>query len=245
VQQTIAHSSSELEADYGEVQYFPPSWSSLLLALPSCCLAYQNQMQVPNVYQELRPQLKTVRMMSLILATSIFGLILPMYLATSFAGYYMFRGQTPADVLVGPYASSETQIYVARLVLCANAVFRIPVNHFTARSALYTLWKRFSGKESEANETTFSGSLFWMEVLTYSAIMAVLGTMLNSLAIVLDIMSGTCAMTVMFFIPAMFLLTVMKHSAFYRGWQVLAYIFFAVGVSIAVVSLIDVFESLS
>lgn len=243
VQQTLVHASSELEEDYGEIQYLPPSWSSLLLALPSACLSYQNQMQVPNIYAELRPELKTVRKMALIIATSILCLILPMYLATAFAGYYMFRNQTPADVLVGPYAKTETQIFAARLLLCLNAVFRLPVNHFTARSALYTLWQRFSGKQFSANETTFSGTVFWVEVLTFSAITVSLGMMLNSLAIVLDIMSATCAMAVMFFIPGLFLLKGMKQSEFYRQWKVLAYVFIAVGGSLALVSTRDVIHS--
>merc|ERR1719502_48639 len=111
----------------------------------------------------------------MIIFTSILCLILPMYLATAFAGYYMFRSQTPTDVLIGPYASTETQIFAARLLLCVNAVFRLPVNHFTARSALYTLWQRFSGKQFSANETTFSGTMFWVEVLTFSAITVSLG----------------------------------------------------------------------
>lgn len=243
MQQTFVHSSSELEADYGEVQYFPAPWSSLFLALPSSCLAYQNQMQVPNIYAELKPQLKNVKMMSLIIATSIFGLILPMYLATAFAGYYMFREQTPSDVLVGPYAQTETQIFAARLLLCANAVFRVPVNHFTARSALFTLWQRYTGKES--SDTTFSGSVFWMEVLTYSAIMTGLGLALTDLTIVLDIMSATCAMAVMFFIPGLFLIKGMKQSPNYCSWSVLAYVFIAVGGFVAVVSLHDVYLALS
>merc|ERR1719265_2040517 len=109
----------------------------------------------------------------MMVATSIVCLILPMYLATALAGYFMFRGATPSDVLVGPYAQTETQIFAARLLLCVNAVFRVPVNHFTARSALYTLYTRYSGQSS--GETGFSGSLFWLEVLTFSLIMAGLG----------------------------------------------------------------------
>jgi amino acid permease len=243
VQQTLAHSSSQLEKDYGEVQYFPSSWSSLLLALPSCCLAYQNQMQVPNVYAELKPELKNVRTMSKIIATSIVCLILPMYLATAIAGYFMFRSQTPPDVLIGPYAATETQIFVARLLLCANAVFRVPVNHFTARSALYTLYQRYSGKQS--SETTFSGSLFWAELLSYSAIMIGLGLVLTSLDIVLDIMSATCAMAVMFFIPALFVLKGMGQSKDALKWQTLAQVMIIVGAGVAVVSLSDVIKSLA
>merc|ERR550537_1335616 len=94
IQYTVTSSPEEQEAN-GEVEYFPPSWASLLLALPSACLSYQNQMQVPNIYAELRPELKNVKTMSKIIATSICCLILPMYLATAFAGYYMFRSQTP------------------------------------------------------------------------------------------------------------------------------------------------------
>jgi hypothetical protein len=84
-------------------------------------------------------------------------------------------------------------------------------------------------------------------VLTFSVIMVMvgLGIMLNSLPIVLDVMSATCAMAVMFFIPALFLLTVMKNSEFYRRWEVLACVFIVFGASLAVVSLIDVVQSLS
>merc|ERR1719161_2172985 len=91
-------------------------------------------------------------------------IILPMYLTTAIAGYYMFRSQTPADILIGDYPASAQQIFIARLLLCVNAVFRVPVNHFTARSALYTLWGRYSGTQPSPDETTFSGNLFWMEV---------------------------------------------------------------------------------
>jgi len=234
VQQTLAHPASELEDQYGEAHDFPVKWASLLLALPSCCLSYQNQMQVPNIYAELRPDLKTVPMMSKMIATSILCIILPLYLTTAFFGYYMFRAQTPADVLEGPYAQTESQIFAARMLLCLNAVFRVPVNHFTARSALFTLWQRFSGKES--SESTFSGSLFWVEVLTFSAIMVMLGTMLKSLVIVLDIMSATCAMAVMFYIPGLFLIKCMKNSKNYGAWKALAYVFFVVGACITAVS---------
>merc|ERR1719326_809158 len=96
---------------------------------------------------------------------------MPLYLLTAFFGYYMFRAQTPADVLEGPYAQTESQIFAARMLLCLNAVFRVPVNHFTARSALFTLWQRFSSKQPLAGETTFSGYLFWVEVLTYAVVM--------------------------------------------------------------------------
>merc|ERR1719160_1857818 len=177
--------------------------------------------------------------------TSIICLILPMYLATAIAGYYMFRSQTPPDVLVGPYAQTETQIFAARLLLCVNAIFRLPVNHFTARCALYTLWQRHSGNQFSMNETTFSGSLFWVEVLTYSVIMAGLAMLLNSLDIVLDIMSGTCAMAVIFFIPALFLLKGMKGSKYAQWWQALAQIFIVIGAILAVVSWSNVIQSLS
>jgi amino acid permease len=242
VQQTLAHSSSDLEEKYGDVHFFPPAWSTLLLALPSCCLAYQNQMQVPNIYAELRPELKNLKTMSMIIATSIVCLILPMYLGTAIAGYFMFREQTPSDVLVGPYAQTETQIFAARMLLCVNAVFRVPVNHFTARSAMYTLWQRYSGKPFPESQTTFSGTVFWAEIFVYSCIMVGLGMVLNSLATVLDIMSATCAMAVMFFMPALFLFKG-KSQFESKGWQYLASAFMVVGASVAVVSTYAVIES--
>jgi amino acid permease len=235
VQQTLAHPASELEAEYGDVSYFPPTASSLMLALPSACLSYQNQMQVPNIYAELRPELKNVKSMAKMIFTSIACIILPLYLTTAFAGYFMFRAQTPADVLEGPYAQTETQIFAARMLLCLNAVFRVPVNHFTARSALYTLYKRFSGVESD--EPTFSGRLFWIEVLTFSSIMIGIGMMLKSLVVVLDIMSATCAMAVMFYIPGLFLFKCMNKSPYYTAWKCLACVFFCVGACLTVVSL--------
>jgi amino acid permease len=173
--------------------------------------------------------------MAKMIFTSIACIILPLYLTTAFAGYFMFRAQTPADVLEGPYAQTETQIFAARMLLCLNAVFRVPVNHFTARSALYTLYKRFSGVESD--EPTFSGRLFWIEVLTFSSIMIGIGMMLKSLVVVLDIMSATCAMAVMFYIPGLFLFKCMKQSQYYGAWKCLACVFFIVGACLTVVSL--------
>jgi amino acid permease len=115
------------------------------------------------------------------------------------------------------------------------------VNHFTARSALFTLWERFGGKKSSEEVTTFEGSLFWSEVSVFSGIMIVLACMLTSLDVVLDIMSATCAMAVMFFIPGLFLIKG-KMSA---SWQVLAWSMIAVGASLAVVSTGDTIVKLS
>jgi len=68
---------------------------------------------------------------------------------------------------------------------------------------------------------------------------------LKSLDVVLDIMSATCAMAVMFFIPALFLLKGMSHSAYATWWQLLAQAFIIVGGAVAVVSMSDVVRSLS
>jgi len=82
-----------------------------------------------------------------------------------------------------------------------------------------------------------------VEVLTFSFITVSLGMLLNDLSIVLDIMSATCAMAVMFFIPGLFLLKGMKQSEYYRQWKMLAYVFMAVGGSLALVSTRDVIHS--
>merc|ERR1739848_504051 len=100
----------------------------MLLAFPSMCLAFQYHMQVAQIYGELRPEIKTVRNMAWIVFAAK-CLIVPIYLATAFAGYFMFRGYTPPDILAGPYAQSATGILLARLLVSLNAVLGVPLYH--------------------------------------------------------------------------------------------------------------------
>jgi amino acid permease len=240
VQQVLSHSTEEQEAKYGPVTFFVPS-ISMCLALPSVCLAFQNQMQVPAIYAELRPEIKSVRNMAKIIIASK-CIIIPMYVTTAFAGYYMFRTQTPPDVLDGAFAQSAVQIFVARLLLAFCAILRVPINHHTARSAVITLWKRI--KQPEASETAPEPplSFFLVEVVVFSAIMITLAMMLTSLDVVLDIMSATCAMAVMFFMPGLFFLKGQKNIT--SGWRTLSYAFMVIGASMACVSMCDVVANL-
>jgi amino acid permease len=153
----------------------------------------------------------------------------------------MFRSQTPADILEGPYEQSATSIFVARLVNALVAILRVPVNHHTGRSSVYTLWESFSRKQPLTSEPTEPTRCFLMvEVVTFAVLMVVLAMHIRSLAVALDIMSAACAMPVMFWMPGLFFL--LKGQSHSLGWRVLAYVFMAIGVVLAAVSIGDVFK---
>eukprot|EP00747_Dinoflagellata_sp_TGD_P153668 gnl/TRDRNA2_/TRDRNA2_177417_c2_seq16.p1 gnl/TRDRNA2_/TRDRNA2_177417_c2~~gnl/TRDRNA2_/TRDRNA2_177417_c2_seq16.p1 ORF type:complete len:433 (+),score=58.39 gnl/TRDRNA2_/TRDRNA2_177417_c2_seq16:48-1301(+) len=243
VQQAMSSHSWDLEEKHGEVEFFVPSWT-MCLALPSICLAYQNQMQVPAIYAELRPELKTPRKMAWIIFASK-CIIVPMFLATAFAGYYTFRSQTPADILQAPYDQSATCIFVARMLLAFCAILRVPINHFTARSATFTLWNTFCVKQTSSGEDANPSaeppkSVVWAEVATYTMLMILLAMSITSLDVVLDLMSATCAMAVMFFVPGLFFLKRRSLSEVTLGWRLLALIFMVIGFCLAVVSMGDI-----
>eukprot|EP00747_Dinoflagellata_sp_TGD_P153674 gnl/TRDRNA2_/TRDRNA2_177417_c2_seq6.p1 gnl/TRDRNA2_/TRDRNA2_177417_c2~~gnl/TRDRNA2_/TRDRNA2_177417_c2_seq6.p1 ORF type:complete len:479 (+),score=68.06 gnl/TRDRNA2_/TRDRNA2_177417_c2_seq6:106-1542(+) len=243
VQQAMSYPSLDLQEEHGQIELFVPSWT-MCLALPSICLAYQNQMQVPAIYAELRPELKTPRKMAWIIFASL-CIIVPMFLATAFAGYYTFRSQTPADILQAPYDQSATCIFVARMLLAFCAILRVPINHFTARSATFTLWNTFCVKQTSSGEDANPSaeppkSVVWAEVATYTMLMILLAMSITSLDVVLDLMSATCAMAVMFFVPGLFFLKRRSLSEVTLGWRLLALIFMVIGFCLAVVSMGDI-----
>jgi len=90
-----------------------------------------------------------------------------------------------------------------------------------------------------------SPCFFYVEVVTYLVFMVILAMVLTSLDVVLDIMSATCAMAVMFILPGLFFLTGERlPQATYR-WQVCACAFIVIGAAMAIVSAGDVVSKLS
>jgi amino acid permease len=77
-----------------------------------------------------------------------------------------------------------------------------------------------------------------MEVLVFSLLMVVFASSIRSLAVGLDIMSATCAMAVMFFMPGLFLLK--GQSSECPRWSALARAFMGIGAVLSVVSAADV-----
>jgi amino acid permease len=115
------------------------------------------------------------------------------------------------------------------------------------------------GREFQANAKTFwkvrlckttpwtnhLHVFFYVEVVTYSVFMVILAMVLTSLDVVLDIMSATCAMAVMFILPGLFFLTGERlPQATYR-WQMCACAFIVIGTAMAIVSAGDVVSKLS
>jgi len=234
VQQAITQPTEKVE-EYGQLQGFVPSWS-IIQALPLVCLAFQNQMQVPSIFAELHPKIKTVRKMSMAIIAS-YCIIVPMYLATAFGGYYMFRSATTPDILDSPYDQNTMSVFVARLFVALVAILRVPVNHHTARSALFTLWESSSLTQPHSptqKRQQIPERLWRMELLVFSLLMVLLASSIRSLAIGLDIMSATCAMAVMFFMPGLFLLSSQKSQC--PRWSALARGFIAIGAVLSVVS---------
>eukprot|EP00746_Dinoflagellata_sp_MGD_P003554 gnl/MRDRNA2_/MRDRNA2_106896_c0_seq1.p1 gnl/MRDRNA2_/MRDRNA2_106896_c0~~gnl/MRDRNA2_/MRDRNA2_106896_c0_seq1.p1 ORF type:complete len:486 (+),score=75.53 gnl/MRDRNA2_/MRDRNA2_106896_c0_seq1:99-1556(+) len=233
VQQAFAQPTEKVE-EYGQLEGFVASWS-VIQALPLVCLAFQNQMQVPSIFAELHPSIKTVRTMSMAIIAS-YCIIIPMYVATAFGGYYMFRSATTPDILQSPYNQNAISVFVARLFVALVAILRVPVNHHTARSALFTLWESssFTRPHTPTKREEIPQNLWKMEVMMFSLLMVVLASWIRSLAVGLDIMSATCAMAVMFFMPGMFLLRGQGSES--SRWSALARAFIGIGTVLSVVS---------
>lgn len=163
-------------------------------------------------------------------------IITPMYVATALGGYYTFRSATTQDILQSPYNQSAISVFVARLFVALVAILRIPVKHHVARSALFSLWESssFNRPHTPSKRQEIPQSYWWMEVVVYSVLMVLIASCIRSLAVALDIMSATCAMAVMFFMPGLFLLK--GQSSECPRWSALARAFMGIGIVLTVVS---------
>jgi len=215
--------AEKIEEEHGPIRFFIPSWS-VLVAFPNVALSMQCQIQVPPIFNELRPELKTVRLMTGAIAVA-YMIMMGLYVAIAFFGYYTFRGDTPPNILNAPYDQS-VDITIARVCLTVVAICSLPVNHFPVRSALHSLLQAFPSLSSPV----ISQKFFWGETLSFFVLMVVAAIGIPTLNVLNDIMGATAGMAVIFILPGLFLLKGGSTSGITTGWRTMAIPFLVIGV---------------
>lgn len=191
-------------ADRGPAELAVWSWKAFI-AVPNIFLSLQCQIQVPSIFAALRPELKTTRTMTSVIASS-HVVIFTCYLLTAFFGYYTFRAQTPTNIMSADYDQSSAPILIARVFLAVVAICSIPINHFPARSALHELLGLCRGEEDGAAREApgqMSRRFILLETSIWFVLMLAMGITIPNLDVLNDILGTTAGVSVIFLLPGL------------------------------------------
>eukprot|EP00750_Incisomonas_marina_P002499 INCI12376.1.p1 GENE.INCI12376.1~~INCI12376.1.p1 ORF type:complete len:614 (-),score=70.82 INCI12376.1:223-1797(-) len=119
-------------------------WGALY-GIPNICLSYQCQIQTIEVYSELKPKIRSVKLMMCAVATAV-TLEVIVYSAAALFGFVTFLGETPTNILSANYGGSDILVEVARMCVMVVMIVQFPVNHFPARSAVWELYSALSAR---------------------------------------------------------------------------------------------------
>jgi amino acid permease len=104
------------------------AWPSLVLAVPNVMLSLQAHIQIPSIYADMRPSLRSVNAMTAA-AAAAYALIAALYGIIAVFGLLTFRRDTQPNIMECDYRAGDPSIVAARACLALTAVFSIPVNH--------------------------------------------------------------------------------------------------------------------
>jgi len=98
------------------------NWNNLnhwgaLYGIPNICLSYQCQIQTIEVYSEMRPKSRKVKLMTCSIFTAVFLEII-VYSAAGLCGFVSFLGDTPSNIL---------SAYVSLLCVCTMRAWSMSV----------------------------------------------------------------------------------------------------------------------
>jgi len=170
-----------------------------VLAVPNIFLSLQCHIQVPSIYADLRPELKSVKLMTAAVATA-YLLCFVLYTTIAIFGLTTFRRTTQPNIMECGYDAHKIDIIIARVCLATTAVLSIPVNHHPAREAV---WALMSQGSSEPMPT----KAFITETCVFFGLVLVLGIFIDELSTLNDLMGLSAGVAVIFILPALFLWT--------------------------------------
>eukprot|EP00947_MAST-08B_sp_MAST-8B-sp1_P003696 g3696.t1 len=196
-------------------------WPSALLAIPNVFLSLQCHIQIPIIYADLRPDLRSVRRMSGV-AVVAYGMCLTLYSAFAIFGAMTFGRATQPNIMESAYDAKSWEIIAARGCLTVTAVFSIPCNHHPAREAIWDLLsssaiapRRFRDLAARTGgKATMPQTLFMSETCIFWALALGLGLGIKELSTLNDLMGLTVGVAVIFLLPGMFAL---KYNGDARG----------------------------
>ena len=129
----------EHEGDRG-VALGPRDFGSIAAALPLIAFALQTHLQVPAVYSEIPVSLRTPRF-GMYFAIATYTILICLYTPAGIAGYSRFGSETQGDILTN-FTIDDKLADIARFGIAVTTLCAYPMQHFPARSALYTWWRQ-------------------------------------------------------------------------------------------------------
>eukprot|EP01063_Lacrimia_lanifica_P036900 TRINITY_DN7437_c0_g1_i1.p1 TRINITY_DN7437_c0_g1~~TRINITY_DN7437_c0_g1_i1.p1 ORF type:complete len:486 (+),score=114.23 TRINITY_DN7437_c0_g1_i1:65-1522(+) len=216
----------------GDVDWSVPSVYKWLWAIPNIALSLQCHIQVPGIYSELAPDMRTPETFSKVLATA-YTLCISLYALCAFFGYFRFREHTPPDIMEAGYDVTSPLIIIARVCLMITAVCAVPINHHPCRAALRDMIvgkkapvdddgedesraavrrRRMSSKGGvsiasavDDGELLPRDTFYYAEISIVWVSLMLLAMVVPDLATLNAIMGFTCGVSVMFIFPGLFL----------------------------------------
>eukprot|EP00427_Karlodinium_veneficum_P008078 CAMPEP_0169090038 /NCGR_PEP_ID=MMETSP1015-20121227/15609_1 /TAXON_ID=342587 /ORGANISM="Karlodinium micrum, Strain CCMP2283" /LENGTH=316 /DNA_ID=CAMNT_0009150423 /DNA_START=86 /DNA_END=1035 /DNA_ORIENTATION=- len=148
-----------LDAGRGDeaVSQFKPVWPGVAISVPLMTFALNCHIQAPIVYAELKPKLRNAPKMGIACGLAMVICLL-IYLPAGIFGYLRFGESVLGDVLTvgqgennhcsassvgsGGFLVSDYWADGARVCLAVTAMSGYALNHFPARPALFSIYKR-------------------------------------------------------------------------------------------------------
>jgi sodium-coupled neutral amino acid transporter 7/8 len=122
--------------------------TGVFITIPLMCFALQCQIPSPLIYTELHHSIKSVAKMDVVLVGA-YAVCCAFYIPAGIFGYYTFGEGTISDLLstssdpvkaAHSYAVSDKFAFIARICIASVATCGVPLNHFPARTAVYSLY---------------------------------------------------------------------------------------------------------
>ena len=178
---------------------------SFILAIPNIFLSLQSHVNIPSIYAEMKPSIRSANNM-LLAAVLAYTLVFILYSLIGVYGVMTFRRLTLPNILECAYDPSKITIIVARICLAITGLFSIPVNHHPSREAT---WQIISGGKSSDKMTK---SFLVTATIVFFILAMGLAVFINELSTLNDLRGMTIGVIIIFILPGFFLLHESKCS---------------------------------
>lgn len=212
-----------LDAGRGDeaVSQFKPVWPGVAISVPLMTFALNCHIQAPIVYAELKPKLRNAPKMGIACGIAMVICLL-IYLPAGIFGYLRFGESVLGDVLTvgqeennhcsassvgsGGFLVSDYWADGARVCLAVTAMSGYALNHFPARPALFSIYKRVARLSGRSAVTADSPPFIFVmiEGVTWLVVCVTISLFCSDLAAIFSLTGSTCGSTVIFILPGFF-----------------------------------------
>ncbi|NXU75269.1 S38A1 protein, partial [Oreotrochilus melanogaster] len=198
--------------------------SKTVYALPTIAFAFVCHPSVLPIYSELKG--RSQKKMQLVANISFFAMFL-MYLLTAIFGYLTFYDTVQSDLLHKYQSKDDILILTVRLAVITAVVLTVPVLFFTVRSSLFEM----------AKKTKFHLGRHVLVTLALLIIINLLVIFIPTMKDIFGVIGVTSANMLIFILPSLLYLKIMKHDASKIVQKIWASLFLGLGITFSLVSI--------